>query len=90
MTIFKRTLRCTNCNSESAFSVDSELEIAEVSLSGKCKCGSTMQITYGIIDKMTATSAPVSTKDQETAFIADNIFDQMLPTNNALKDLIED
>ena len=89
MTLFKRTLRCTNCNSESAFSVDSELEISEVSLSGKCKCGSTMQITYGIIDKMTMPSTPLPVKDQESSFIADNIFDQMVP-NNALKDLIED
>lgn len=89
MTLFKRTLRCSNCNTESAFSLDSELEIAEVSLSGKCKCGSTMQITYGIIDKMTMPSTPTPAKDQESSFIADNIFDQMIP-NNALKDLIED
>ena len=46
---FRKSVKCSNCNVEAAFSVSSDLELKEIVIAGKCRCGATIQATYNIV-----------------------------------------
>ncbi len=46
---FRRTIKCSNCQGETSVSVSTELELKEIVVAGKCRCGSTLQATYNVV-----------------------------------------
>lgn len=56
MADLKRTIKCSNCGVESTVYVNCELEMSELVVAGKCRCGNTMQVTYSIVMNSSAAS----------------------------------
>jgi hypothetical protein len=46
---FRRTIKCSNCQGETNVSVSTELELKEIVIAGKCRCGATLQATYNVV-----------------------------------------
>lgn len=89
MTDLKRTIRCSNCGGDSTIYLNSELEMRELVVAGKCtKCGSTLQITYNIVGE----SAPAKAEEapsEQVVNIDESLFTPEIPSD-ALRDLMED
>lgn len=60
MADLKRTIKCSNCGAESTVYVNCELEMSELIVAGKCRCGNTMQVSYNIVASGTAAPSPSS------------------------------
>jgi len=91
MTDLKRTIKCSSCGNEAGIYLNSELEIRELQFSGKCRCGSSMQISYSIVGE-TATPQPVVKSESPTenlVNIDESLFAPEIPSDT-LKDLMED
>lgn len=90
MTDFKRTIKCSNCNNESNISLNSELDLREVLVSGKCsRCGASMQVSYGIIGESSQNQSKSDSADTPLVNIDDTLFTPEIPSDT-LRDLMED
>jgi hypothetical protein len=97
MTDLRRTIKCSSCGFEANVSITSELEMKELTLSGKCsRCGSAMQINYSIVEANApsqspqASSSSASSSDQAPLVnIDESLFTPEIPSD-AIRDLMED
>ena len=93
MAEMRKTVKCSNCGSESTVYISSELEMKELLLAGTCgRCGNSMQITYNIVEKeaQTPPSTPESTESSETTVnLEESLFAPETPSDT-LKDLMEE
>ncbi|MEW6722773.1 MAG: hypothetical protein AB1324_05925 [Candidatus Micrarchaeota archaeon] len=90
MTDLRKTVKCANCGAESAVYVNSELDVREVMFSGRCRCGSTMQVSYSIVG---ASAQPESQQKSEPSSGLVNIDESLFPPeipSDALRDIMED
>jgi hypothetical protein len=92
MTDLRRTIKCSNCGSESGISLSSEVDIRELHFTGRCRCGSSLQISYSIIgESASQTSLPKSEMSAETPMvnIDESLFTPEIPSDT-LRDLMDD
>lgn len=91
MTDLKRTIRCSNCGNEASVYLNSELEIKELLFSGRCRCGSSMQISYSIIGENTAAQLPSKTEPVTGGLVNldESLFTPEIPSDT-LRDIMED
>lgn len=61
MADFKRTIKCSNCGSESSIHINSELDMSELIVAGRCRCGNTLQVSYSIVTSASAASIASTT-----------------------------
>jgi hypothetical protein len=96
MTDLRRTIKCSSCGFEANVNINSELDMRELILSGKCsRCGSAMQINYSIVDpnassQPSSSSSSSSSSDQAPLVnIDESLFTPEIPSD-AIRDLMED
>ncbi len=97
MTDLRRTIKCSSCGYEANVNINSELEMKELILSGKCsRCGSAMQINYSIVDANASSSQSSSSSSSSSASdqaplvnIDESLFTPEIPSD-AIRDLMED
>ena len=82
----RRTVRCSNCGYEANFSMSSDLDVKEVMFSGKCRCGSTLQISYSLVGEQ---SAQKSESSEGLINLDDTLFAPEMPSDT-LRDIMED
>ncbi len=93
MTDLKRTIRCSNCGNEASITLNSELEIKELQFSGKCRCGSSLQISYSIVGD-SASAVPGQPKSEAGSTeglvnIEESLFTPEIPSDT-LRDIMDD
>jgi hypothetical protein len=91
MTDLKRTIKCSNCGNEASIYLNSELEIKELLFAGKCRCGSSMQISYTIVgESVTAQVQPKTESGTEGLVnIEESLFTPEIQSDT-LRDIMED
>ncbi|MFH0738021.1 MAG: hypothetical protein V1827_05875 [Candidatus Micrarchaeota archaeon] len=92
MTDLRRTIKCSNCGSESGISLSSEVDIRELHFTGRCRCGSSLQISYSIVGEgLSQPSIPKSDAPSESPIvnIDESLFTPDIPSDT-LKDLMDD
>lgn len=89
MTDLRRSIKCSNCGYEASVSISSELDLREMTVSGKCsRCGSAMQVNYNVIETQHQTPEVPSAEDR-TVNLDDALFGQDIPSDT-LRDIMED
>jgi hypothetical protein len=92
---FRRTVKCANCSSEASFNVSSDLELKEIAIAGRCRCGSTLQVTYSLVLPSGANvPEPPKAPEQPAAAegmvnLDESIFGGDIPSDT-LRDLMEE
>jgi len=91
---FKRTIKCSNCSNETTIYLNSELEMSELLLAGKCtRCGNSLQLSFNIVNKSEGESQAPQTQSAEssspTVSIDDALFTPDIPSDT-IKDLMEE
>jgi hypothetical protein len=91
---FRRTVKCSNCAAEATFNVSSDLELKELVLSGKCRCGSTIQATYNIVSQSGSPpyeppKTPEPSGPSPEINIDESLFGADMPSDT-LRDIMED
>lgn len=87
MTDLRKSIKCNNCGNESTLAVSSEMDIKEVNFSGRCRCGSSLQITYGIVGEP---STPVQdSSSADVVNIDESLFSPEIPSD-ALRDIMDE
>jgi hypothetical protein len=89
MTDLKRTVKCSNCGAESAVYVNSELDVREVMFSGRCRCGSTLQVSYSIVGVQAESQQKREESTSGLVNIDESLFPPEIPSD-ALRDIMED
>jgi len=93
MAEMRKTVKCSNCGSESTVYISSELEMKELLLAGTCgRCGNSMQITYNIVEKE-AQAPPTPSESSESSESVVNLDDTLFTPeapSDTLKDLMEE
>lgn len=93
MTDLRRTIKCSSCGFEASVTINSELDMRELVLSGKCsRCGSAMQINYSVVDQSAPPSSQPSQSGSEQAplvNIDESLFTPEIPSD-AIRDMMED
>ena len=91
MTDIRRTVKCSNCGAEATVTINSELDMNELTLAGRCnRCGNSMQINYSVVEKGASTATPAqSTQTSEMVNIDESLFTPELPSD-AIRDLMEE
>ncbi|MEW6748836.1 MAG: hypothetical protein AB1295_03975 [Candidatus Micrarchaeota archaeon] len=99
MTDLRRTIRCSNCGIESSVTVSSDIDVKELLFSGKCRCGSSMQVTYNIVGESQSSSQPESpssvmengssSSSDDVVNLEESLFGTETPSDT-LKDIMED
>lgn len=88
---FKRTIKCSNCGNETNVYLNSELDLNELLLAGRCsRCGNSLQLTFNIVDKSSSTQGAAVSEQPATAVNLDeSLFTPEIPSNT-IKDLMEE
>jgi len=81
MVELRRTIRCSNCGTDTNFYLSSELALSELLVHGRCqRCGNSLQLNFNIVDQSgqaakqeqaqaaTASAEPASVNLDETLF----------------------
>ncbi|MFH1394290.1 MAG: hypothetical protein ABII71_05465 [Candidatus Micrarchaeota archaeon] len=87
---FKRSIKCSNCGNETTIYLNSELEMSELLLAGKCaRCGNSLQMTFNIVEKGSAeaSSSDSSGEDEPTVSLDESLFTPDIPSDT-IKDLM--
>lgn len=88
---FKRTIKCSNCGHETNIYLNSELDLNELLLSGKCtRCGNNLQLTYNIVEKAEVGNSSEQQEESEpTVNLDESLFTPEIPSDT-IKDLMEE
>jgi hypothetical protein len=93
---FRRSVRCANCRTETVVSVSTDLELKEIIVAGKCRCGSTLQATYDVVSPSGASQSSELPKPQEpqapepVVNLDESIFGGGDLPSDTLRDLMEE
>lgn len=61
MTSLNKHVKCSNCSFEASLSVNSDMDLKELSFAGKCpKCSSTIQINFSIVESKVEPKTTIS------------------------------
>jgi hypothetical protein len=92
---FRKSVKCSNCSAEAGFSVSSDLELKEIVIAGKCRCGATLQATYNIVSPSGSPPPYEPPKNPEPSSptpdlnLDESIFGTEIPSDT-LRDLMEE
>ncbi len=90
MTDLRRTIKCSNCGNEASIHLDSELDLRELLVAGRCaRCGATMQVSYGIIGESKSSQAGASASTEGVVNIDESLFTPDIPSDT-LRDLMDE
>lgn len=93
MTDMRKTIRCSNCGNEASIYINSELEMSELLLAGRCaRCGNSMQVTYSIVEKTMEAPRQESREmpeSSDTVNLDESLFGAD-PPSDTLKDIMEE
>ncbi|MBI5046659.1 hypothetical protein HZC07_02920 [Candidatus Micrarchaeota archaeon] len=98
MTELKRSIKCSSCGGEATVYVSSDLELKEMIIAGKCRCGSSMQINYNLVgsdssqSNISGSNSATSNSEQQSINLDESLFSPTpaeLPSD-AIRDLLED
>jgi hypothetical protein len=71
MTSLNKHVKCSNCSFEANLSVNSDMDLKELSFAGKCpKCSATIQINFSIVESK---SEPKTSLSQSTNYTQSNL-----------------
>jgi hypothetical protein len=89
---FRRAVKCSNCGGEANVSIASDLELKEVVIAGKCRCGATLQMTYNIVSNAPPPSPPLSPEppSHDPINIDESLFGGGDIPSDTLRDLMEE
>jgi hypothetical protein len=88
MTDLRRTIRCANCGNESSITLSSDLDVRELLFAGKCRCGSSLQISYSLVGEQAAAKSE-SQADSGVVNIDESLFTPDIQSET-LRDIIEE
>jgi hypothetical protein len=88
MTDLKRTIKCANCGSESSVYLNSDIEVRELLFAGKCRCGSSLQVSFSVVGEGTQ-GEQKSESSEPVVNIDESLFPPEIPSDT-LRDLMED
>lgn len=88
MTDLRRTVRCSNCGYEATVSLSSDLEVREVMFAGKCRCGSTLQVSYSLVGEQQQ-GMQKTEPSEGMVNLDETIFAPEMPSDT-LRDIMED
>ena len=91
MVELRRTIRCSNCGTDTNFYLSSEMNLHELLIHGKCaRCGNSLQINFNIVDSgKPAETQSAKTEEAQPVNLDESLFGESseLPSD-AIKDLI--
>ena len=68
MTSVKRSVRCSNCSTDASLSLNSDLDLKELTFAGKCqRCGATLQINFNIVHVNSGGNSTSSSSSSDTS-----------------------
>jgi len=98
MVELRRSIKCSNCGTETTFYLSSEMVLSELLVHGKCqRCGNSLQLNFNIIDSSgqpvksdSAESSSPQSADTPTVNLDETLFNEPadLPSDT-IRDLIE-
>lgn len=89
----KRSIKCSNCSSETNFYLNTDAAISELLLHGRCpRCGNSMQINYTLVDQTTNQQSTQSTSNssEQVVNLDETLFGTEDMSSDALRDIIEE
>ncbi|MDO8553653.1 MAG: hypothetical protein Q7S22_02505 [Candidatus Micrarchaeota archaeon] len=92
MVELRRSIKCSNCGSETSLYLTSELALSELLIHGRCqKCGNSLQINFSMVDPSQPAQQSSSSSSSETPMINidQSLFEPEI-TSESIKDLIEE
>ena len=92
MTEVRRTIKCSNCTTETNFYVSTDMGVTELLIHGKCsRCGNSLQINYSVIEPQSGTAPTSQTQSSESSLpnLDQALFEPEMPSES-IKELIED
>lgn len=91
MVEFKRSIRCSNCGTETSFYLSSDMSLNELLIHGRCQhCGNSLQLNYNLVEREEAKEQSSESSDgQETSVNLDEtLFNEPDLPSEAIKDLM--
>lgn len=85
----RRTIKCSSCGYEATVSLSSDLEVKEVMFAGKCRCGSTLQVSYSLVGSDSYQNQQKTESTEQTINLDETLFAPEIPSDT-LRDLMED
>jgi hypothetical protein len=92
MTDLRRSIKCSGCGVESTVNIQSQFDLRDFLLTGKCSCGNSLQINFNVIEKeVDRTAMPQAEASPSTVNFNDSIFGAPSETpSNTLQDIMEE
>jgi hypothetical protein len=85
----RRTIKCSSCGYEANVSMSSDLEVKEVMFAGKCRCGSTLQVSYSLVGGDSYQTTQKAESTDQMVNLDETLFAPEIPSDT-LRDLMED
>lgn len=92
MVELRRSIKCSNCGSETSLYLSSELALSELLVHGRCqKCGNSLQINFSMVDQAQQQQTSTSQTSSESPLINidQSLFEPEI-SSESIKDLIEE
>lgn len=93
MTELRKTIKCSNCGLESAFSIGSEFVVNELTIYAKCsRCGNSLQINFTIVEPSNSEGSTIAEEGEgeKTINLEEELFaPDMLSNEDDIRDIIE-
>ncbi|MBN1170368.1 hypothetical protein JXA56_05055 [Candidatus Micrarchaeota archaeon] len=91
MTDLRRSIKCSGCGNESTVYIQSQFDLRDFLLSGKCSCGNSLQINFNVIEKEAAKEMRQAEPPSSNYSFDDSIFGTPSETpRNTLQDIMEE
>ena len=91
MTDLRRSIKCSGCGVESTVYIQSQFDLRDFLLTGKCSCGNSLQINFNVIEKEVQKEMPQAEAPPSNYRFDDSIFDVPSETpSSTLQDIMED
>ena len=97
MVELRRTIKCSNCGTDTNFYLSSELAITELLVHGRCqRCGNSLQLNFNVIDQSGQKSeqgqqaASGASSEQSAVNLDETLFNEPADIpSDTIRDLIE-
>lgn len=91
MASLNKHVKCSNCSFEANLSVNSDMDLKDLSFAGKCpKCSSTIQINFSIVESKSDSSSTSSSTNYTQSNLtnsSDSIFSSTHSSDSSVEDL---
>ena len=97
MVELRRSIKCSNCGTETTFYLSSEMALSELLVHGRCqRCGNSLQLNFNIIDssgqsaKSDSAQSSSQSADLPTVNLEETLFNEPADIpSDTIRDLIE-